>query len=210
MSHLNADIRERAKELVALYPQPRSALIPLCHLAQEQDGWLRPEAVEEIAELCGVTAAEVRGTATFYDMLHTEPVGTYVVSLCTNIACMLGGALELLEHAEASLGVRAGGTTVDGVFTLEESECLADCDRTPCVQVNHRYMGAQTPESFDALVGDLRSGALSGTVPPHGTLVRVRRSVGLVADRSAIVEERATASEAQAARAAAAGGEKKA
>jgi NADH-quinone oxidoreductase E subunit len=211
VSHLNADVRERARDLVALYPQPRSALIPLCHLAQEQDGWLRPEAVEEIAELCGVTAAEVQGTATFYDMLHTESVGTYVVSVCTNIACMLGGALELLEHAESALGVRAGGTTTDGVFTLEESECLADCDRTPCVQVNHRYMGAQTPESFDALLGDLRSGALSGTVPPHGTLVRVRRSVGLVADRAAIVAERAKASEAQAARAAAAaGGEKKA
>jgi NADH-quinone oxidoreductase subunit E len=211
VSHLNADVRERAKELVALYPQPRSALIPLCHLAQEQDGWLRPEAVEEIAELCGVTAAEVQGTATFYDMLHTEPVGTYVVSVCTNIACMLGGALELLEHAESALGVRAGGTTTDGVFTLEESECLADCDRTPCVQVNHRYIGAQTPESFDTLLDDLRSGALSGTVPPHGTLVRVRRSVGLVADRAAIVAERAKASEAQAARAAAAaGGEKKA
>jgi len=211
VSHLNADVRERAKELVALYPQPRSALIPLCHLAQEQDGWLRPEAVEEIAELCGVTAAEVQGTATFYDMLHTEPVGTYVVSVCTNIACMLGGALELLEHAESALGVRAGGTTTDGVFTLEESECLADCDRTPCVQVNHRYMGAQTPESFDTLLDDLRSGALSGTVPPHGTLVRVRRSVGLVADRAAIVAERAKASEAKAARvAAAAGGEKKA
>jgi len=210
VSHLNADIRERAKELVALYPRPRSALIPLCHLAQEQDGWLRPEAVEEIAELCGVTAAEVQGTATFYDMLHTEPVGTYVVSVCTNIACMLGGALELLEHAESSLGVRAGGTTPDGVFTLEESECLADCDRTPCVQVNHRYVGAQTPESFDALLGDLRSGALSGTVPPHGTLVRVRRSVGLEADRSVIVEERAEASEAQTARAAAADVGKKA
>ena len=148
MSHLNADIRERAEELVALYPQPRSALIPLCHLAQEQDGWLRPEAMEEIAELCGVTAAEVRGTATFYDMLHTEPVGTYVVSVCTNIACMLGGALELLEHAEASLGVRAGGTTADGVFTLEEAECLADCDRTPCVQVNHRYVGAPDPRDL--------------------------------------------------------------
>ncbi len=210
MSHLNADILERARELVALYPQPRSALIPLCHLAQEQDGWLRPEAVEEIAELCGVTAAEVQGTATFYDMLHTEPVGTYVVSVCTNIACMLGGALELHEHAESSLGVRAGGTTTDGVFTLEESECLADCDRTPCVQVNHRYVGAQTPESFDALLGDLRSGALAGTVPTHGTLVRVRRSVGLVADRSAIVEERAKASEAQAARVAAGDGGKKA
>jgi NADH-quinone oxidoreductase E subunit len=203
VSHLNAEIRQRANELVALYPHPRSALIPLCHLAQEQDGWLRPEAMSEIAELCGVTAAEVRGTASFYDMLHTEPVGTYVVSVCTNIACLLGGALELLEHAESALGVRPGGTTVDGVFTLEESECLADCDRTPCVQVNHRYMGAQTPESFDALLADLRAGALSDIVPPHGTLVRVRRSVGLVADRSAVVAERAAADEARAARAAA-------
>ncbi len=205
MSHLNPDIRERAEELVSLYPQPRSALIPLCHLAQEQDGWLRPEAMEEIADLCGVTPAEVQGTATFYDMLHTEPVGTYVVSVCTNIACMLGGALQLLEHAESTLGVRHGGTTPDGMFTLEESECLADCDRTPCVQVNHRYVGAQTPESFDALLSDLRSGALSETVPTHGTLVRVRRSVGLVADRATIATERAQAADDLAARAAAAG-----
>jgi NADH-quinone oxidoreductase subunit E len=201
VKHLNEDIRERAKELVALYPEPRAALIPLCHLAQEQDGWLRPEAMTEIAELCGVTAAEVRGTASFYDMLHTEPVGTFVLSVCTNIACLLGGALDLLEHAESVLGVRAGGTTVDGVFTLHEAECLADCDRTPCVQVNHRYVGAQTPETFDALLGDLRSGVLSETVPAHGTLVRVRRSVGLQADPSAIVAERAQMAEAQAARA---------
>ena len=208
MSHLNADIAERAKALVALYPEPRSALIPMCHLAQEQDGWLTPGAMEEIAELCGVTPAEVRGTATFYDMLFTEPVGTYVVSVCTNIACMLGGALELLEHAESALGVHAGGTTIDGVFTLEEAECLADCDRTPCVQVNHRYVGGQTPESFDQLVSDLRAGTLSDTVPPHGTLVRVRRSVGLQADAQAIVGERAQMAEAQAARAGATGGDK--
>ncbi len=204
MSHLRPNILARARELVDLYPHPRSALIPLCHLAQEQDGWLRPEAMSEIAELCGVTAAEVRGTATFYDMLHTEPVGTYVVSVCTNIACLLGGALELLEHAESTLGVRAGGTTTDGVFTLEESECLADCDRTPCVQVNHRYVGAQTPESFDRLVGDLGSGELADTVPPHGTLIRVRRNGGLRADRAAIVRERAEMADGQAARAAAA------
>jgi NADH-quinone oxidoreductase subunit E len=206
VSHLRPDIVARAKELVDLYPQPRSALIPLCHLAQEQDGWLRPEAMTEIAELCGVTAAEVRGTATFYDMLHTEPVGTYVVSVCTNVACLLGGALELLAHAESALGVRAGGTTTDGVFTLEESECLADCDRTPCVQVNHRYVGAQSPESFDRLVGDLRSGALADTVPPHGTLIRVRRSVGLQADRAVVARERAEMAEAQASRAAAPAG----
>ncbi len=201
MSHLDADITERAKALVALYPHPRSALIPLCHLAQEQDGWLHPDAVEEIAGLCGVTAAEVQGTASFYDMLHLEPVGTYVLSVCTNIACMLGGALELLEHAESTLGMRAGGTTTDGVFTLEEAECLADCDRTPCVQVNHRYVGGQTPESFDQLLDDLRAGRLADTVPSHGTLVRVRRSVGLQADGQAIVRERAAVAEAQAARA---------
>ncbi len=208
MSHLNAEISEQAKALVALYPQPRSALIPLCHLAQQQDGWLRPEAMEEIAELCGVTPAEVRGTATFYDMLFTEPVGTYVVAVCTNIACMLDGALELLEHAESSLGVHAGGTTPDGVFTLEEAECLADCDRTPCVQVNHRYVGGQTPESFDRLVSDLRAGTLADSVPAHGTLVRVRRTVGLAADKDAIVGERARMAEAKAARAATAGGDK--
>jgi NADH-quinone oxidoreductase subunit E len=204
VSHLNEDIRSRAAALVALYPEPRSALIPLCHLAQEQDGWLRPEAMEEIAEMCGCSAAEVRGTATFYDMLHTEPVGTYVLSVCTNIACMLGGALELLEHAEETLGVRAGGTTPDGVFTLHEAECLADCDRTPCVQVNHRYVGAQTPESFDTLLEDLRAGRLADSIPSHGTLVRVRRSVSLQADRAAVVGERARMAEAQAARATAA------
>jgi len=189
VSHLKTEIRKRAEELVTLYPERRSALIPLCHLAQEQDGWLRPEAISEIGELCGVTAAEVKGTATFYDMLHTEPVGRYVVAVCTNIACLLGGALELLVHAEATLGVRAGGTTPDGVFTLHEAECLADCDKTVCVQVNHRYVGAQSPETFDALLDDLRAGRLDEAVPPHGTLVRVRRSVGLQVDRAVLAAE---------------------
>ena len=209
MTHFNADIRQRAEALVALYPHPRSALIPLCHLAQEQDGWLRPEAMAEIGELCGVTAAEVQGTASFYDMLHLEPVGTYVLSVCTNIACLLGGALELLDHAESVLGVRAGGSTADGVFTLHEAECLADCDKTVCVQVNHRYVGAQTPESFDALLDDLRAGRLADTVPPHGTLVRVRRSTGLRADRAAVAAERAAMAESRAARAAASDGGQK-
>ncbi len=135
----------RARQLIDLYPEPRSALVPLCHLAQEQDGWLRPEAMEDIAELVGVTPAEVLGTASFYDMLHTEPVGTYLVAVCTNIACLLGGALELLAHAETSLGVNVGGTTADGAITLEEAECLADCDRVPCVQVNHRFVGGPDP-----------------------------------------------------------------
>jgi NADH-quinone oxidoreductase subunit E len=203
VSHLRPDILERARELIALYPRPRSALIPLCHLAQEQDGWLRPEAMEEIAALLGITPAEVRGTASFYDMLHTEPVGTYLVSICTNIACLLGGGAALLEHAEEHLGIRVGGTTADGMITLEEAECLADCDRAPCVTVNHRYVGAQTPDSFDGLVADLRAGRRGEEIPPHGTLVRVRRSTGLQADPANVAHERAAMAEAQAARAAA-------
>ena len=183
MSHLNAEITERAKALVALYPEPRSALIPMCHLAQEQDGWLRPEAMEEIAELVGVTPAEVRGTATFYDMLHTEPVGTYVVSVCTNIACMLGGALELLEHAESTLGIACRrhhdrrclhprGGRVPGRLRPHARACRSTT----------ATWAAQTAESFDQLVATSAPARLSDTVPPHGTLVRVRRSVGLQAD----------------------------
>ena len=86
----------------------RSALIPICHLAQEQDGWLTPEAIDEIAALVGFTPAEVLGTGSFYEMLNPEPVGPYVVTVCPNIACLLRGADELLDHAEQSLGVRPG------------------------------------------------------------------------------------------------------
>ena len=200
MSHLNPEIRRRAEETVALYPHPRSALIPLCHLAQEQDGYLTEPAMREIAELCGVTPAEVRGTATFYDMLHTEPVGRYVVGLCTNIACLINGAAELLEHVEETLDVHVGGTTTDGLFTLEETECLADCDRAPCVQVNHRFVRTTTPEAFDALVADLRAGKREDEIPSHGTLVRVRRSVGLAASRDEVAAQRAKVRDEQAKR----------
>ena len=164
----------------------------------------------DIADLVGVTPAEVYGTATFYDMLHTEPVGTHLVAVCTNIACLLNGAAELLEHAESTLGVNAGGTTADGSITLEEAECLADCDRAPCVQVNHRFVGAQTPETFDRLVAELRSGARSADIPDHGTLNRVRRTTGLEADPALVASERAAMAEAQAQRAAAAAAAKEA
>jgi NADH-quinone oxidoreductase subunit E len=201
-SHLSSESLAEARRLIALYPEPRSALIPLCHLAQEQDGWLTPEAMVDIGSLVGVTPTEVLGTASFYDMLHTEPVGTHVVAVCTNIACLLGGAAELLEHAEQSLGINAGGTTADGVITLEEAECLADCDRPPCVQVNHRFVGAQTAASFDALMADLRLGSRSADIPSHGTLNRVRRTTGLEADPDQVAAERASMAEAQATRAA--------
>ena len=189
MAHLSPENMDKARALVALYPRRRSALIPLCHLAQAQDGWLTPEAMEDIAVLAGVTPAEVRGTASFYDMLHTEPVGRYVIAVCTNIACMLEGAYETLEHAEEHLGVSVGQTTEDGMFTLEDAECLAGCDNAPCVQVNHRFFGPLDGAGFQQLIARLRAGELADEVPAHGVLCRVERSVGLCAQPGKPAEE---------------------
>ncbi len=132
---------------------PRSALIPLVHLAQEQDGYVAEDAMEHVAELIGCTPAEVYGVSTFYEMFKFHPVGRYVVGVCTNISCLLLGADELLDHAERSLGVRTGATTEDGMVTLEDVECIAACTLAPCIQVNYRYFANQTPASFDALDG---------------------------------------------------------
>ena len=181
MARLTPENVQRARDTISLYPVARSALIPLLHMAQEQDGWLSEEAMVHVAELLELTPAEVYGTASFYDMLFTEPVGRYLVSICTNIACLLEGAYELLEHAGSTLGVRPGSTTPDELFTLEEVECIADCGRAPCLAVNWRFFGDVTPDGFDRLMARLRGGELSDEVPPHGTLSRVRRTVGLPA-----------------------------
>lgn len=202
MAHLSVENMAQARHLLSLYPERRSALIPLCHLAQAQDGWLTPEAMEDIAGLAGVTEAEVRGTASFYEMLRTEPVGRYLVSVCTNIACLLAGAYELVSHAEESLGVRTGGTTKDGVFTLDEAECIAACDEAPCLQVNYRFFGHVDPQRFDSLVDDLRADRLASDVPAHGVLCRVRREGGLSLSAGEVAAERRTAAQSATERAA--------
>jgi NADH-quinone oxidoreductase subunit E len=179
VARLNQDNLVRARNLIGLYPHKRSALIPALHILQEQDGYLSPDGIEHVAELLGLTPAEVRGTASFYDMLHLEPIGRYLVAVCTNIACMLAGAYELLEHIEERLGVPPGGTTADRAFTLEDAECIALCGNAPCLAVNWRFFGDMTPSVWDKLADDLVAGRLDAEVPPHGTLCRVRRSVGL-------------------------------
>jgi NADH-quinone oxidoreductase E subunit len=200
VSHFRTDIRQRAEEVVALYPRKRSAMLPLLHLAQEQDGYLSDEGIAEVAALTDTTPADVRGTASFYDMFHLEPVGKYVVGVCTNVACLLAGGEELLEHAALTLGCAVGATSPDGVFTLEETECLADCDLAPCVQVNHRYVRTTTSDSFDTMVKDLREGRLDHDVPSHGTLIRVKRQGGLRVSRDEVATERAQARAARAER----------
>jgi NADH-quinone oxidoreductase subunit E len=175
MARLTPENVQRAKDLIALYPQPRSALLPILHIAQEQNGWLTPDSMAHVAELLDLAPAEVYGTASFYDMLFTHPVGRYLVSVCTNLACMINGGYELLQHAEETLGVAAGGTTEDGLFTLEDVECIAYCGGAPCLAVNWRFFGPLTHNDFDGLIDDLRNDRLSEEVPPHGTLCRVRR-----------------------------------
>ncbi|WP_419918975.1 NADH-quinone oxidoreductase subunit NuoE [Candidatus Poriferisocius sp.] len=175
MARLNAANLPVAREIISRYPVARSALIPLLHLAQEQDGYVTEEAMVHIAELVGVTPAEVMGTGSFYEMLKRAPVGDYVVNICHGISCHLLGAADLIHHAEATLGVKPGGTTGDGRITLEAVECIAACTEAPCLQVNYRYRNRVTPEAFDRLVAELRAGT-SG-VAPHGKLANVRQHV---------------------------------
>ncbi len=172
-----------ALEIVSRYPRAKSATIPLLHLAQEQDGHVTDDAMEHIAELTGTTPAQVLGTCSFYEMFKREPVGRYLVNICTNISCQIMGGEELLHHAEHTLGIKAGSTTADGLFTIEDVECIAACTEAPCLQVNYRYRHRITHEEFDQLVDDLRAGRLDDEVPPHGTVARIRQHIP--ADRAA-------------------------
>jgi NADH-quinone oxidoreductase subunit E len=166
-----------AEEIISRYPRAKSALIPLLHLAQEQDGYVAEDAMEHIAELIGVTPAEVLGTCSFYEMFKLEPIGDYLVNVCSNISCLLLGGEELLHHLEGSLGIRAGSTTADGTFTLEDVECIAACTEAPCLQVNYRYFYKVTPDAADALLEDLRAGRRATEVPKHGILARERQRI---------------------------------
>jgi NADH-quinone oxidoreductase subunit E len=187
VARLSEDNVRIALEIVGRYPRSRSAIIPLLHLAQQQDGYVTNVAMTHIGELVGATSAEVLGTATFYEMFKFEPVGKYLVNICGTMSCVLLGAEELMHHAEQRLGIKAGSTTPDGLFTLEHAECQAACTEAPTLQVNYRYRFRVTNETFDALIDDLANGRLGDEIPPHGTVAKIRqripadRGVGAVA-----------------------------
>jgi NADH-quinone oxidoreductase subunit E len=183
MPRFTAENTILAKEIIGRYPLPKSALIPLLHLAQEQDGHVTEDAMVHIAELVGITPAEVIGTCSFYEMFKREPVGDYLVNVCTNIACMLMGGEELLHHLEDRLDIRPGSTTADGLFTLEDVECIAACTEAPCLTVNYRYFNKISTDEADKLLEDLRAGRRAHEIPKHGTLARTRQQIP--ADRRA-------------------------
>jgi NADH-quinone oxidoreductase subunit E len=144
---------KRAHEIVAQYPDPHSAILPLAHLAQDQDGWLTNEAMAEIADLVGTSSADVQGVCSFYTMYKRRPCGRLVVSVCTNVTCLVVGGPDVLEHLESRYAAD------DDVF-VEEVECLAACGNAPAMQVNYEYHEHLTPDLAAAIVDDYKSGAL--------------------------------------------------
>jgi NADH-quinone oxidoreductase subunit E len=143
--------RTRAREIVALYPRPKSAILPLAHLAQDQAGWLSNDAMAEIAELTGETPAIVLGTCSFYTMFKRRPCGRLIVSVCTNVTCLVTGGPEILEHLEERFGT-------DAEVEVEEVECLAACGGAPAMQVNYEFHEKLSPASAEEIVDEYKRG----------------------------------------------------
>jgi len=144
----------RLAEMLTHYPTKRSVLVPTLLYAQDEAGYLSDEVIEEIARRLELTALEVRNVISYYSMLTTKPRGKYNVQVCTNIACMLRGGEEQLEHCEKRLGIGHKETTPDGLFCLEEVECIGGCSWAPAVQVNYDFYENLTTEKMDRVLDE--------------------------------------------------------
>ena len=144
--------RERAKALLGAYPDPRSAIMPLLYLASLEYGHVTDQAMRDVAELVGVTPAQIQSVASFYTMFKRDEVGRYLISVCTSISCHLLGGDAILGAVEAASGVERGGTGEDGTFSVERAECIGACGGAPAVQVNYETVEGLTPDKAEALV----------------------------------------------------------
>jgi NADH-quinone oxidoreductase subunit E len=140
-----------ARETIAKYPQKKSAVLPLLHLAQDQDGHVTPDAIEEIADLLDLTPALVLGTCSFYTMFKREPIGKLLVSVCTNVTCLVKGGPDLLDHLQRRYAA-------DGDVMVEEVECIAACDLAPVLQVNYEFHGPITGSDAETLIDEYKAG----------------------------------------------------
>jgi NADH-quinone oxidoreductase subunit E len=151
---------DEVQAIRALYPAgSRSAVLPALRLAQEEHGWLSPDAIREVADALDLTPGYCHAVASFYDMYHFEPIGTHLVEVCTNLSCALVGAQRVVDAFEDELGVRAGETTDDARITLRAVECMNGCGSAPVVVVDHRYRYDVAPEDVPAIVKELNAGA---------------------------------------------------
>lgn len=158
MAVLSEELRAKADALVSGYPHPRSALLPLLYLVQAEEGHVTREGMREVAEILGLTTAEVEAVATFYTMFKKAPTGKWLVSVCTNVSCALLGGRQLYERARQVVGDRIQDDGSDGLFTLEEVECLGACDAAPVVQVNYCNYARVSEDALVEMIERLRAG----------------------------------------------------
>jgi NADH-quinone oxidoreductase subunit E len=153
------ELAARFDKLVTLYPLRRSALIPMLLYAQDEVGYISDAVIAEIAARIGIQESDVLSVLSYYSMLRTKPAGKFNVQVCTNICCMLRGGNELLEHCSKRLGIGHKGVTPDGIFSLEEVECIGGCSWAPAVQINYDFHENLTPESMDKVLNEYREKA---------------------------------------------------
>jgi NADH-quinone oxidoreductase subunit E len=194
---ISAETVEKAREIIGRYPagRERSALLPLLHLVQAEQGQVTPAGVEFCAEQLGISKAQVGAVATFYTMYKRRPTGEFLVSVCTNTLCDVLGGGDIFRQLSEDLGVGHDETVADGSITLEHAECLAACDYAPVVTVNYEFYDNQTTESASALVAGLRAG--ERPAPTRGAGLCTLREMAL--QNAGLTDDRAGAVEAAAA-----------
>ncbi len=167
MSALSAHVLDEIRELPARFPQPRSAVMPALDLAQEELGHLTPQAMSEVAEALELDPGYVEGVATFYSLFHLEPVGKHRFYVCTNLSCALRGANEIVDHVKKSIGVeRQDEVSADGLFSLEEVECLGACEFAPMMRLDRRFHYDLTPEAIDRLIAERKGEPVAARPKP--------------------------------------------
>ncbi len=156
MTLFSPKLAARLDALVEKYPVRRSALIPMLLYAQDEIGYLSDAVIAEVAARIGITELEVRNVATYYSMLRFKPAGKYNVQVCTNISCMLRGGFDVFEKFQEELGIGHKGVTADGVFSLEEVECIGACCWAPAIQVNYAFHDDVSPDAVPGLLKSYR------------------------------------------------------
>lgn len=156
MSIFSPKLAARFDALVEKYPVRRSALVPMLLYAQDEIGYLSDAVIAEVAHRIGITELDVRNVATYYSMLRFKPAGKFNVQVCTNISCMLRGAYDVFERFQEELGIGDKGVTPDGLFSLEEVECIGACCWAPAIQVNYAFHDDLTPDSVPGILAGYR------------------------------------------------------
>ncbi len=174
---LVGEVRATAERIVAKYPNPRSATLPLLFLVQSVEGYVTEQGMREVAGMLGLTSAQVLSSGSFYTKLKKHPQGDYLISVCRNISCTHRGARRVVQAFEDRLGIGAGESTPDGKFTLETAECLATCDGAPAIQVNYEDFYDVKPDDVPRLISDLERGEV--VTSSRGERVKMAKEISL-------------------------------